>query len=85
MLSELRDGGVLDGYRIVRIGGDHRVPTAVVLCGGKERLEICKYSVIDLDCVRIGMEIRNRGVAEVRREHEGIANGGNRYGRWGCG
>src|SRR5262249_35767126 len=51
----------------------------------QESLEICKYCVIDLDQIRIGVEIRNGFVAEIGSEYESIAAvGAGRCGRYGC-
>src|SRR5713226_3506742 len=85
VLNELRDGDVLDRDGIVGVGCDHRVPTAIIMGGCQDSVEICKYRVIDLDHIRIGVEIRNSFVAEIGREYESIATvGAGRCGRCGC-
>jgi hypothetical protein len=66
VLHELGDADVLDRDGIVGIGGNHRAPARVVVCGGQQRLEIRKHGVIDFDRVGFGMEIRDGGVAEIR-------------------
>ncbi|MGE5780010.1 MAG: hypothetical protein ACM30D_11985 [Hyphomicrobiales bacterium] len=57
VLNELGDGDVLDRDGIVGVGGDHRVPVAVILRGGQQRLEVCEYGVIDFDLVRTGSKL----------------------------
>src|ERR1700730_16879301 len=82
VLSQLRDGDVLDRDAVVGIGRDHRVPMRIIIGGCQESLEICKDRVIDLDHIRVEMEIRNGFVAEIGREHERIASvGPDRCGR----
>jgi hypothetical protein len=76
VLNQLRDGDVLDRDGVVRIGCDHRVPIAIVMGGCQQRLEIRKDRVIDLDHVRVGVEIGNGFVAEIGREHERVASVG---------
>jgi len=85
VLNKLRDGDVLERNGIVGVGCDHRVSNPIVMGGCQESLEICKYCVIDLDHIRIGVEIRNGFVAEIGSEYESIAAvGAGRCERCGC-
>src|SRR6516225_689268 len=73
VLNKLRDGDVLQCDAVMGIGCHHRVPVPIIMRGRQQRVEICKYRVIDFDHICIGVEIRNGFVAEISRKYESVA------------